>query len=587
MISEIVRLSPSLYPIVFATVASRFFKGVARWRLEQRGGIKLGIMEQIFGSQSFGGSLEKLLFLRAHITAGIFLFLVWIMSPVGGQSASRILFIGDGQLASTGNVFYADPAYQFSQFYVGALSRASDRNVGSLYNLALMSSSERRRALRDSFDLPRIPQWPRDMGNGTGEYQVDEQRYLRGEEDYTSLLGVKIQGMDLGGQSTRYELSVQTSYIDLQCSPIGPDDFTGQPEFGDLDEDLAFRGGVDVLPMKKNPSFSFATEIRTRGFWNFGNRSIAETVPDFHLLFAGLQPNETSEDGGDRGNSTGDVFGFNCTMTTIQLETELHCPSPTNCTAVRQRRMDRAGEPQFPSMMQKHMGGLVEGVKLWPRIAAAADNSSASPTENLLAGEAFLYGTQPRHDWSKMDEKVFSRRLTTAFNTFWDAAKGPLGYPNLDMTSGQAQRADLVSHPLDMYDFYNTTQATGRPTGVYRADRVWIGILLACTVMLQVLAILGVVLLAFIKGPDILGFASSVTRDNPYIPIPSAGSSLGGADRARDLGEMRVQLADVSPESEVGYIAVRAVPAENKADDYYEPRDESSWRPMDKDRLYR
>lgn len=158
MISEIVRLSPSLYPIVFATVASRFFKGVTRWRLEQRDGIKLGIMEQIFGSQSFGGSLEKLLFLRAHITAGIFLFLIWTMSPVGGQSASRILFIGDGQLASTGSVFFADPAYQFSHFYVGALARASDRNVGSLYNLALMSSSERRQAIRDSFDLPRIPQ---------------------------------------------------------------------------------------------------------------------------------------------------------------------------------------------------------------------------------------------------------------------------------------------------------------------------------------------------------------------------------------------------------------------------------------------
>lgn len=29
------RLSPTIYPIVFAALASRFFKNLARWRLER------------------------------------------------------------------------------------------------------------------------------------------------------------------------------------------------------------------------------------------------------------------------------------------------------------------------------------------------------------------------------------------------------------------------------------------------------------------------------------------------------------------------------------------------------------------------
>ncbi|KAL5610540.1 hypothetical protein FOBRF1_006657 [Fusarium oxysporum] len=64
-------LSPTIYPIIFAAVASRFFKNFARWRLEKRKGIELATLEQIFGSQNLAGAVERLVFVRTKVLIGI------------------------------------------------------------------------------------------------------------------------------------------------------------------------------------------------------------------------------------------------------------------------------------------------------------------------------------------------------------------------------------------------------------------------------------------------------------------------------------------------------------------------------------
>lgn len=75
-IVDLTRLSPTIYPIVFAAVASRCFKNLARWRLESRDGIELGTLEQIFGSQSLAGAFERLLFVRSEVLIGLLILLI-------------------------------------------------------------------------------------------------------------------------------------------------------------------------------------------------------------------------------------------------------------------------------------------------------------------------------------------------------------------------------------------------------------------------------------------------------------------------------------------------------------------------------
>jgi hypothetical protein len=614
----LIQLSPTAYPIIFAAVASRFFKVLARWQLEQRQGIKLGVIEQIFGSQSFAGSFERLLFVRSHPALGVLIFLVWVMSPLGGQSASRVLFLGESRTSNTGTVFYADPTHQFSRFYMSSLVDSIEANVQALYTLQLMSPAEQRRSPRDLWQFPRIPQWPRDRDSDR-EYEVDDGSLAHGEEDYSSLLGIKLQGLDLGEETVRYDFSIQTSYIDLDCSLpsfVNPDDvFDRNDSVWNSVDVSSWVGKKGDSVIDQDLSTSFAVNITAQGPWSTENRSSADSAPTFRMAFASFQTELQKENEREVYNPVR-LFAFNCTMRTVYLETDLHCPSPSSCRATRQRRLTPRRQQQFPDMIQDHLGGFIAGSRKWERAAGSVDRSAASATENFIAGQEYLYGTQRRYDWRDIkDLGNFSRRLTTAFNTFLDATKGPLEYSNIDIKARQLPRNNAVVHSsYDIHDFYNETQAVGRLNNVYRADRAWIAILLGTTMVLQLLAILGLVLLGLVKGPDVLGFVSSMTRDNPHTSLQEVGSGLDGPERARMLRDMRVQLADVRPLDEVGYVAFRATPldkSEYQADEDVEleslapqpgqqqdqhgeeaeasdrSMNQQPWRAMDLRRLYR
>ncbi|KAF6782919.1 hypothetical protein CMUS01_16692 [Colletotrichum musicola] len=130
-----------------------------------------------------------------------------------------------------------------------------------------------------------------------------------------------------------------------------------------------------------------------------------------------------------------------------------------------------------------------------------------------------------------------------------------------------------------------TSTTVSRTRDVYRANRPWVALLLLTTTVLEVLALAGFALQFLIKGPDILGFASSLTRDNRFVPVHE-GSSLDGAERARLLGDLRLRLADVRAEEDDGYIAVSAMAAtscELSGDEQVPGR---TWRPLDKNRVY-
>ena len=91
---ELTKLSPSLYPILFAAVVGRFYKNLARYCLEQSGGVRLAVLEQVFGSQGFATALERVFFVHTHVVLSVIILTTWVLSPLGGQSSSRILVFG-------------------------------------------------------------------------------------------------------------------------------------------------------------------------------------------------------------------------------------------------------------------------------------------------------------------------------------------------------------------------------------------------------------------------------------------------------------------------------------------------------------
>ena len=110
----------------------------------------------------------------------------------------------------------------------------------------------------------------------------------------------------------------------------------------------------------------------------------------------------------------------------------------------------------------------------------------------------------------------------------------------------------------------------------YAANRSHAIILIVITVVLQICAIVGLVLKEMTSAPDILGYVSTMTRDNVHTAVPSGGNTLDGIERARYLSDMRVQLADARPADEIGHIVLRSVNNGN----------ESRIGRLDKRRLY-
>jgi len=90
----------------------------------------------------------------------------------------------------------------------------------------------------------------------------------------------------------------------------------------------------------------------------------------------------------------------------------------------------------------------------------------------------------------------------------------------------------------------------------YQCDWIWMISLLICSIILQIAALAGLVLRYLTLAPDILGYVSSHTFLNPYLPVPTGGTTLNGLERTALLKGTRVRIGDACSNSPIGAIAI-------------------------------
>lgn len=246
----------------------------------------------------------------------------------------------------------------------------------------------------------------------------------------------------------------------------------------------------------------------------------------------------------------------------------------------------RVGVNTFPSLTNPSGGVTVQSILLneWRLAAGNMDHYEMSPIDKYLAGEVHPFARQWRVDWATVPLDGFSKRLTTAFNTYWEGTLDPFNHTSVAFRKQlTADEIGNVGFGLRSIRFFNQTEGVATVTySVYRANRHWVIILMITTVVLEILAVIGAILQLFIYGPDILGFASSLTRQNPHVGLSPGGSWFDGPARARALGNLRVNLSDACPEEEAGFVAFQAVLSIEK-----HIRDsDASWRPLGRKRPY-
>ncbi|KAK7572635.1 hypothetical protein V3481_017826 [Fusarium oxysporum f. sp. vasinfectum] len=542
-------LSPSLYPILFAALVGRFYRVFGRWCLESRGGVSLPVLEQLIGSQNLATAIERIFVIRTNAVIGIIILTSWLLSPLGGQSSSRLLQDAKFELVSNGTVYYADPAYQVSH------SRWVDyrHSVGATYAASLLSSSKQKASPRDIWGLPKIPQLSQDrLDDGSYDlYDVNKSDLVSGKASYASLLGIEIQGLVRPDEPTEFNFTIPTSYFHVGCDFVDSFD----PLRGKLTKNQ-----TNVLDLfYKYPSFS-AFNVLPQSWFNSEGEEDDMNSP-YQFIYVKQM----------RGSQ---LYVVKCTTHEVKVETTIHCgpgDPATTCEARQQRRLsteNQTGSSLFPPSVTRsdlRLKELSYALYAWAQASGDKDGVQPSPSEMYLMKDENPYEFTSQLPWTKEDlakfPYVFSRRMTTAFNTYWDAGLNPGGHTNVSYGTIPSHNMNGLETGRTYKDsFMNTTMGTRITTiDVYSAQRVWVGLLLFTTMVLQILAICGLVLEILIQGPDVLGFASTLTRDNPYVPLPAGGSHLDGPERARCLKNMRLELVDVRPEDETGYLAVRAV----------------------------
>lgn len=607
---DLTRLSPTVYPILFAALASRFFKNLSRWRLEQRNGIALDTLEQIFGSQSLAGAFDRLLFVRTKVLIGIAILCIWAMSPIGGQSAVRLLSKGESPEVVVGSVYYANPLWQPGGH---RWSWVDDEIVANaFYTASLISTLAQRRSLMDLWGFPRIPQWPRDLGDDVLDRQLgsrDWEALTDGDEYYCSLLGVPLQGFNLvpTNQTAEYEFMVQSVYYDINCTTasnnIGRDEIhrlgaTLDPKINltklhdTLDGNVGTEGGPsfvsDILPAN-------VTEVFPE---NTAEPHSLDSSPPAEMFYMTQDFNGQVS----RPNPGYNFSLYRCDMLPIVTETYLICntsAASTDCRATRQKRITSqfdAGVEHLLTGRKSPDPGLAERqitgdedyreteryqlLQSWSLAEGSLYPGVFSTTDKYLSGQTNPVTQTGVIDWSVVSLEDISRRLTTVFNTYWWASLKPSVRAEMTLQSQPTTEGTTIG-----FMTMNETDARVEThQEVYILSHFWAATLVVITACLQILALLGLVLRFLIRGPDVLGFASSFTRDNAHINMATGGSSLDGPERARALRGLRMHLADVRPLDNVGYIAVRAVPT-GEQEEEMKIRG-TQWRPLKAKRQY-
>jgi hypothetical protein len=143
-----------------------------------------------------------------------------------------------------------------------------------------------------------------------------------------------------------------------------------------------------------------------------------------------------------------------------------------------------------------------------------------------------------------------SRGLTKLLNSYLSASQQAL----IDTSDFRAVMGAILGQPTNVYE---TATMDGAPySPQYRISWPWMTLDFISCIVLLVASSVAVAIGKRTLAPDVFGYVSSLTRDNPNINLPDGGSTLSGLDRARMLRKVKVQLADVNGPDGVGRVGL-------------------------------
>jgi hypothetical protein len=529
----------------------------------------------VLGSQSLAATIGHAFTVHTVDVLALALLAFWSLSPLGGQSVLRLLHETNRTITDTRPVFY--PKVDAVSLFSSTLDDAVDvcNRANAVVSSALLSTETMEWTPVDAWSHPKIPRID-ELENEASKNTTDRSWYTvdpNSNYSYASLAGVNIVNLSEQG-STNLTIPYEYMYFDCKMSPMTDFNNSWLPDRHVLG---------DYLSELKNQS-----RLKTDGWDGSKNKTSGLFIDNSFFMYAkGTYRGVESLLYGSRYTGSANFFLWECSMHSVMVEAKIVCHSD-KCGVERLKRIDRP-------MVYHDAGTPFDMVHSWltapyfiQALALLGGKTSIS-VPNIV--DAYIFGNSPWNqkpkdrgfllqNWTDyvtepQKPKEMSRRLTKVLNTYLDSSRwakavtltDPFGKTSLNST-GQ---------PIDALTMDETGATVFSSIPVYKLDAPWAALSLVCSAALLLLSMFGVFVQCRTVAPDILNYISSLTRDNPHIDAPVGGSGLGGAERARLLKNMRVQLGDAEPQSKTGYVVFRST---NGSDDVREGR-------LRSDRMYR
>ncbi|OAP55757.1 hypothetical protein AYL99_09909 [Fonsecaea erecta] len=560
------------FTIVFVTVISTLVRRYALWKAQT--GARVSDLEQLQGSISLPSTLKLIWSLRAFTTMSAALVAIWSFYYLGSQ-ASKLEFQRVDSRPYHKMVGYtasAGPLSGFSSSYDNTyLSFSIDELNAALISTVSFTKPDYDAGTAvpkgtDSIGSAILPDlnaildqgwWVDNVGyvpphpGRHGWVNVAHQSQLKGSDDYTAFLGrgtyFVLASDAYGPMSVQVnnflgDFTLPTSYLAVSCGRATTLPYDSFPKGTYMNQSVSFN----------------MTQVRSDAPQDVDGHPLRE----FNLSTRWIPYNDQN------------IFSYGssrqtCNITSVKVEMKVHC-GVTGC---------------FPNKMRY--------AKNMPR--RNATSFSTPFDDDAFAARFFsalLLSRGPQLNVSALTDA--GETLTLGLQNFMGAAPGTLGDvpTNYD---GFLAAETLRALDLPLTQYFNTyymlsQEVTGAPPtysdddGQFQAVHIhgalydphyailwgWIAVDFVSCIILLIAAVIACWLRLHTLAPDIFGYVSSLTRDNPHVALPDNGTTLTGLQRARLLRNVKVKIGDVSsadePTGRVGLAQVHTAsgrPVEN------------------------
>ena len=556
VVEKVAKLGPSVFPVIFAAICGRLMRTYALWRAER--GATLGIIEQLNGSQNLLSAFERAVMLPGLGMLSLSVVTLWALSPIGGQSSLRILGRGSSEASNQTTVYYFNTSGNGNDgAFAGSIGYTEfSPSLNAMFRATMTSI---KKSGQDSWGNVRVPalHYVATFARNEirhGWYDFDEPTY---NEPYTALSGIVVSGLM---EATDTSFTMESSYFNLTCS---------DPVYFDTSETEVLTQLMDwVSPLRYHINSSqLFMDGRGRQYsyfvdTNYNHTQLSDSLPRYNIIY-----------GSQYGDNTyyKSYVVYNCTVNTMHVETGVLCHD-SSCHVRRIRPSQKVlntntGFP-FP------IGGLIDPCFLLSWMGTATGSTltgSVTPIDYYIFGSDTPYDRRQDISYSNVSGAALAKRLQSLMNTGWQlsfqgsaTAQKPATNMAALRCSTNALRHDSCGDDGVGYAVIAANATTISTCEVFVADKGWVALTTIISLILLSCGVASLIFTYTTRSPDVLGYVSSMTMDNPnFGPIVRSGR-LDGLQRSKRLRHVRVQLTDAETWDGQGHITLKNLGHEHR-----------------------